>query len=104
MLNSIIRADLHIHSIASEYREHNYKGTNESIVEYSDAEHLDVLPESLRSVDDPDSSIQLFSITDHDRFDRALYLRAVELLKTARARSTALPDEVHNLNCKQHIY
>lgn len=89
MLNSIIRADLHIHSKASEYREHNYKGTNESIVEYSDAEHLDVLLESLRSVDDPDSSIQLFSITDHDRFDRALYLRAVELLKTERYKRFA---------------
>ena len=82
MLNSIIRADLHIHSKASEYREHNYKGTHESIVEFSDAAHLNILLDALKSEDDPESSIQLFSITDHDRFDRALYLKAVELLKT----------------------
>ena len=41
MLNKIIRVELHIHWRASKYRERNYKGTNERIVEYSDANRLD---------------------------------------------------------------
>ena len=35
----------------------------------------------------------------------AVYMKKAKTLKsTARAWSTAAPDEVHNLNCKQHLY
>lgn len=81
MLNKIIRADLHIHSRASKYRERNYKGTNECIVEHSDANHLDVLLDKLMSNDDPEQAIQLFSYTDHDAFDLDLYEKTVALLR-----------------------
>lgn len=61
MLNSVINVDLHIHSAASKYKDGQ-------IVAKSDCAHLDVLFERLEQND-----INLFAITDHNRFDAALY-------------------------------
>lgn len=61
MLNSVINVDLHIHSSASKYKDGR-------IVANGDIEHLDVLFEKLEQND-----INLFAITDHNRFDAALY-------------------------------
>lgn len=61
MLNEVINVDLHIHSKASSYKDGN-------IVSESDIEHLDVLFSKLE-----ENGINLFSITDHNRFDYSLY-------------------------------
>lgn len=61
MLNGVINVDLHIHSSASKYKDGR-------IVAKGDIEHLDVLFEKLEQND-----INLFAITDHNRFDAALY-------------------------------
>ena len=84
MLNSVIRVDLHIHSKASAYRENSYSDTGENIVEYSDVDHLHVLLDKLKSDEEPEKRIDLFSITDHDRFDVNLYERIVEELKSEK--------------------
>lgn len=62
MLNSTIRIDLHIHSKASAYKD---KGVD---LGECDAEHVDVLLEKLE-----EHRIDMFSITDHNRFNAALY-------------------------------
>lgn len=62
MLNKIIKVDLHIHSKASSYKE------DKGIVDESDIEHLDVLFGKLQ-----DNAVNLFSITDHNKFDACLY-------------------------------
>ncbi|OUO31698.1 AAA family ATPase [Olsenella sp. An293] len=64
MLNSLIRIDLHIHSKASQYKD---KGVDLS---ECDAEHVDVLLDKLAKGENP---IDMFSVTDHNRFDAALY-------------------------------
>ncbi|MDM8301669.1 hypothetical protein [Collinsella tanakaei] len=64
MLNSLIRVDLHIHSKASSYKD---KGVDLSAC---DAEHVDVLLDKLVEAE---NSIDMFSVTDHNRFDAALY-------------------------------
>lgn len=64
MLNEIIRIDLHIHSKASSYKD---KGVDLSAC---DAEHIDVLLDKLTEGENP---IDMFSVTDHNRFDAALY-------------------------------
>lgn len=69
MLNSDIRVDLHIHSKASEYKE-KPDSTGNNIVADSDINHLDVLFEKLSA---PENSINMISITDHNRFDPELY-------------------------------
>lgn len=69
MLNSDIRVDLHIHSKASEYKE-GQDSTENNIVAESDIEHLDVLFKRLSA---SENSINMISITDHNRFDPGLY-------------------------------
>ena len=69
MLKSDIRVDLHIHSKASEYKE-KPDSTGNNIVADSDINHLDVLFEKLSA---PENSINMISITDHNRFDPELY-------------------------------
>lgn len=70
MLNKIIKIDLHIHSYASYYKE------RDGIVDNSTADNLNTLFEKLQ-----ENAINLFSITDHNRFDSSLYLKAKEILK-----------------------
>ncbi len=62
MLNSNINIDLHIHSIASQYKD------GAGIVKNSTIDNIDVLLDALLEND-----IRLFSITDHNRFDIDLY-------------------------------
>ncbi len=69
MLNNDIRVDLHIHSKASEYKEMP-DSTGKNIVAESDINHLDVLFDKLSA---PENSINMISITDHNRFDQVLY-------------------------------
>lgn len=69
MLNSIISVDLHIHSKASSYKDG-------SIVENSDIVHLNTILDKL-----VESNIQLFSFSDHNRFDKNLYCAAEESIK-----------------------
>jgi hypothetical protein len=69
MLNRDIRVDLHIHSKASEYKE-RVDSAGKNIVAESDIDHLDVLFEKLNETQ---NSINVISITDHNRFDPALY-------------------------------
>lgn len=64
MLNSLIRIDLHIHSKASSYKD---KGVDLSSC---DAEHVDILLDKLTKGENP---IDMFAVTDHNRFDAALY-------------------------------
>ena len=60
-MDDIIKIDLHIHSKASEYKDGK-------IVCDSDIDHINVLMSKLE-----ENQIQLFAITDHNRFDYALY-------------------------------
>lgn len=82
MLNDVIRIDLHIHSKASSYKE------NGNIVRDSDENHIDVLLEKLS-----EHSIDLFSITDHNRFDSSLYKALDSRLKSedSPCKATLLP-------------
>jgi len=61
MLNEIIKIDLHIHSVKSQYKDGD-------IVKESDVNHLDVLMSKLE-----ENEIQLFAIADHNGFDYNLY-------------------------------
>lgn len=80
MLNSNIKIDLHIHSYASKYKEPNYEdGT--SIVEESKLENIDDLLDKLIGND-----ITLFSITDHNRYDSALYKEILKKIKQDKYR------------------
>ena len=85
MLNSIIKMDLHIHSFASNYKEYKYKNSEESIVEFSKIENIEVLLEKLLEHD-----ISLFSITDHNRYDLDLYLALLDKLKLEKYHSLHL--------------
>ena len=62
MLNRNIKADLHIHSKTSEYKE------ADRYVDESNIENIDVLLSKLQ-----ENNINLISITDHNSFDYALY-------------------------------
>lgn len=75
MLNSNIKIDLHIHSIASKYKEGKYKGTDEYIVDYSTKDNIETLLDKLIS-----NEVTLFSITDHNRYDAELYKTIKEKL------------------------
>lgn len=77
MINNIIKIDLHIHSSCSEYKDG-------PIVRNSNTANIEVLIKKLE-----DNEINLFSITDHNRFDFDLYKR----LKTRISES----------QCVQHI-
>lgn len=65
-----IKIDLHIHSAASRYKE------DPGIVEDSTKDNLPVLLKKLH-----ENEIQLFSITDHNRFDSDLYIEIDRLLR-----------------------
>lgn len=77
MLNSIISVDLHIHSKASAYKDGE-------VVADSDKGHLNVLFDNLI-----DKEIDLFSFSDHNRFDAQLYCDAKNLISST--------DKYHNL-------
>lgn len=81
-LNRIINIDLHIHSAASAYKE------PPGLVAQSGIEQSEVLLAKLI-----ENGIDLFSITDHNRFDCQLYNHLYELLETNRAyeRLSLLP-------------
>lgn len=72
MLNSIINVDLHIHSKASAYKE------KPGFVGESSINELDVLFGLLN-----EKNINLFSITDHNRFDVELYDKALEIIASS---------------------
>lgn len=79
MLNKIINVDLHVHSYASKYKEGKIKredGTEFGIVDDSIAENINVILDNLDS-----NGINLFSFTDHNRFDANLYKVAIENLQ-----------------------
>lgn len=63
-LNTIINVDLHIHSKISEYKENN------NIVSKSTFDNIDVLLSKL-----DENKINLFSFTDHNRFDKDLFIK-----------------------------
>lgn len=69
MLNEIINIDLHIHSSLSKYKE------EAGYVDKSTIDNIDVLLKKLN-----DNNINLFSITDHNRFDIALYYKIKEII------------------------
>lgn len=56
-----LRIDLHIHSAASEYKDGN-------VVKNSNINNISILLKALES-----NNINMFSITDHNRFDYELY-------------------------------
>ena len=62
MINNNIKIDLHIHSAASAYKEDN------EIVKDSTKENIHVLINQLLQ-----RGINLFSFTDHNRFDNELF-------------------------------
>lgn len=70
MLNDIINIDLHIHSFESEYKEEKGYLSNSTI------DNVDVLLKKLN-----DNNINLFSITDHNRFDFNLYNKLKTLIR-----------------------
>lgn len=65
----MIKFDLHIHSIASAYKEEH------GIVATSTVENITILLDKLKA-----NEVALFSITDHNRFDVELYKRLDEML------------------------
>lgn len=74
-INNIIRFDLHIHSIASQYKE------SSGIVDNSTKENLHILFEKLNI-----NKIALFSITDHNRFDAVLYKEIKRMLSEEQSK------------------
>lgn len=73
MLNSIIKVDLHIHSVASTYKE------DSDMIKECTAQNLDVLFTELQK-----NNINLFSITDHNTLDANLYHKIWDLIKTGK--------------------
>lgn len=69
MLNNNIKIDLHIHSKASEYKE------AADYVKDSNINNVDVLLQKLKEND-----VNLFAITDHNRFDFELYNKIKSLI------------------------
>jgi len=69
VLNSVIKFDLHIHSIASKYKE------SAGIVDQSTKENIGVLLNKLN-----EHNVALFSITDHNRFDPDIYIEISNIL------------------------
>lgn len=65
----MIKFDLHIHSVASKYKE------NENIVDNSTTENVNVLLSKLN-----EHQVALFSITDHNRFNVELYKKIANIL------------------------
>ncbi len=69
MLNNIINIDLHIHSKASAYKE------EKGFVDKETKENLPILFQALN-----ERNINLFSITDHNRFDAELYKECTRII------------------------
>ena len=67
----MIKFDLHIHSIASQYKE------DDNIVSKSTPENVDVLLQKLN-----EHNVSLFSITDHNRFNVELYSKIDEMMSS----------------------
>ena len=65
-----MKFDLHIHSIASEYKE------SSGIVDKSTVENIETLFEKLE-----ENEVGLFSITDHNRFNVDLYKKIDEIIR-----------------------
>ena len=80
-INKIINIDLHIHSIYSAYKE------EKNYVDESNEENIEVLLNKLN-----ENNINLFSITDHNRFNYHLYKLIKEKLKEQK-----YPKVVNNL-------
>lgn len=76
MLSNNIKIDLHIHSDSSSYKE------PEGLVKDSTLENVDVLLDKLLKND-----VQLFSITDHNRFNSKLYIGIKNKLKEVKYKS-----------------
>ena len=79
MLNKIIRIDLHIHSSLSEYKDGD-------IVKESNIENIDILINKLE-----ENNINMFSITDHNRFDYGLYKKLKERIQESSIINHILP-------------
>lgn len=69
----MINFDLHIHSIASRYKE------SANIVDESTVENANILMERLN-----EANVSLFSITDHNRFNKELYMKLDTLIESDR--------------------
>lgn len=69
----MIKFDLHIHSIASKYKE------SAGVVDESTIENAEVLFQKLN-----ETGIGLFSITDHNRFFPELYIKLDEIIQSAK--------------------
>lgn len=82
MLNNLINVDLHIHSIASLYKE------DKKVVDNSDLAHCDVLIDKLI---DQTNDIRMFSITDHNRFDTDIYNKFYERIEARNLNLSLLP-------------
>ena len=67
----MIKFDLHIHSIASQYKE------DDNIVSKSTPENVDVLLQKLN-----ENNVSLFSITDHNRFNVELYSKIDKMMSS----------------------
>lgn len=72
MINSNIKVDLHIHSKCSEYKE------EKDVVENSTFDNISILLDQLLS-----KEINLFSFTDHNRFDENLYRDTINFIKSS---------------------
>lgn len=81
MLNGLIRIDLHIHSKASSYKD---KGVD---MRECDTAHVDVLLDKLTEGDNP---IDMFSVTDHNRFDAGLYEKIYQRISKRGSSITLL--------------
>lgn len=79
MLSEIINIDLHIHSMASKYKDG-------SIVENSNINNIDILIKNLM-----EQEINLFAITDHNRFDYKLYEALMKAIKGNKVIKKILP-------------
>lgn len=79
MLNEIITIDLHIHSSASEYKDG-------PLVSASNISNIEVLISKLES-----EGINMFAITDHNKFDYDLYMELKERIKTSEIIHHILP-------------
>lgn len=84
-LNTFIRVDLHIHTIASKYKDKN-------IVDESDANHLNVILNALNN-----KNINLFSFADHNRFNLEIYEKAFKVLDSEEGKK--LYPNIKNIVC-----
>lgn len=76
MLNEIINIDLHIHSRSSQYKE------ADGFVKDETPENLHILLDALN-----ENNINLFSITDHNRFDIDIYIEAKKQLSSNKYKN-----------------